>query len=426
MLPSVRASNQLAQLYWLERSVPRVPAIRGIEGEIGRALDALALPSANFSGRSIAVTAGSRGIASFREAVRGICSWLKRQGAHPFVVPAMGSHGGATAAGQRQILAGYGVTPDFIGAEVVASMETVSLGRTPEGFETFMDRAAADAGGILVLNRIKPHTSFSGKIESGLLKMIAVGLGKAEGAREFHRLARRHGWEPVLRAMADKAIGAGKVIAGVGLIENQFHEVCSVRAARAEAIPETEEEALLEARALVPRFPFEKLDLLVVDEIGKNVSGTGMDTKVIGRGVALAAGEAPEIRLIYARDLTAKSQGNALGVGLADFISERLYRRADLEKTYINVRTSLNFPLARLPMYFPNDRAAIESALAALGGPGAATQRLAWIRNTQRLNCLLVSEAVADELRASRDWRVLPEAYAMSFDADGNLISPLD
>ena len=413
-------SIPLAPLHLLERTSPSKPAIGNLDAEIAQVLAALAIPPGKLRGRRIGVTAGSRGIANLREAVRAACGWLGLQGARAFVFPAMGSHGGATAEGQRAVLASYGVTPDFVGAEVVSSMETVSLGQTPEGFEVFMDRAAYEADGILALNRIKPHTSFSGKIESGLIKMLAVGMGKIDGAREFHRLSRRHGWELVLRAMAAKALATGRILAGVGLIENEMHELCAARAALPQEIAAVEEAALLEARALVPRLPVAKLDLLIVNEIGKNISGTGMDTKVIGRGVSLPAGEGPEIRLIYVRDLTAESGGNAIGVGLADLIHERVYRRADLEKTYINVRTSLNPPLARLPMYFPSDREVVEFALASLGTPAPSAQRVAWIRNTQLLDRMLISAALSSEVADLEYWKLSPETHVPQFDLDNN------
>ncbi len=406
----------------LERMRPSLPAVENIESEIQASLAALQLPAARLEGRRIAVTAGSRGIASLREVVRAACAWLKAQGARPFVFPAMGSHAGATAEGQREYLAGYGVTPEFIGAEVLSSMETVSLGRTAEGMEVFTDRMAWEADGIVVLNRIKPHTAFSGKIESGLMKMIAVGMGKIQGAEEIHRASRRIGFEAAIRAAAGRVLASGKILCGLGLIENEMHQLAAIRPARPEEIPAVEEQALDLARRTVARLPFPQLDLLIVDEMGKNISGSGMDTKVIGRGIENGAAHAPAIRLIYVRDLTEASGGNALGVGMADLIHERLFRKVNLERTYINVRTSLNAPMARLPMYFSTDRAALNFAWAALGRPAPEGQQMAWIHNTLAVNRFAISEGLRAQAERLEGWRVSAETFEPHFDAAGNLL----
>jgi hypothetical protein len=337
----------------------------------------------------------------------------------------MGSHGGATAEGQRQILEDYGIAPEQIGAEVCSSMATACLGTAPEGFQVFMDRNASEADGVLVLNRVKPHTDFSGKIESGLLKMMAVGMGKEDGARETHRWGWKYGFEQVIRAMSGVTLASGKILCGLGVIENEQHEVCALRAARPEDIAAREEEALRIARPLVPRIPFSNLHLLVVDAMGKNVSGTGMDTKVIGRGVELQPGEAPEIGLIYARELTRESEGNAIGMGFADLIHDRLYQQVDFGKTYLNARVSLNPAAARLPVHLASDREALDLALGHLGSPAPEEQRLVWIRNTQELQRLGISAALAREAASLATWRLAPESSAVEFDSAGNAASLL-
>jgi len=408
----------------LERTSPTMPGVEDLDGEIRQSLSALAIPHKRLQGKSIAVTAGSRGIANLKEIIRSACDWLKAQGARPFVIPAMGSHGGATAEGQRLILEEYGVTPEAVGAEIISDMSTVRLGETTEGFQVHMDRNAWAADGVLVINRIKPHTDFNGKIESGLLKMIAVGLGKRDGAQETHRWGRKYGNEHVIRSMASVVFSTGKILCGLGVVENEMHQVAIVRAALPEGIVAMEEETLPVARRMVPRVPFSECQILIVDEMGKNISGTGMDTKVIGRGVRPQPPDGPQFNLIYVRNLSAASDGNAIGVGLADAIHERLYRRIDLNKTYMNVRTSLNPLMARLPMYMPSDREALAYLLATIGTPGPDDQRIIWIQNTLALDRVAVSCSLVNGANVPPGWRVLPGEFAMNFDHEDNLVSP--
>jgi len=404
---------------YLERISPSVPAVEHVEDEIRATLSGLNVPDEKLRGRSVGVTVGSRGVASLKEIVRAACQWLKDRGAHPFIFPAMGSHGGATAEGQRKVLEDYGVTPDYVAAPVLSSMETVLLGETSEGFPVYVDRLAWQADGIMVMHRVKPHTTFSGRVESGLLKMMAVGMGKAEGAREFHRAAQQSSYEKAIRAMSAKVLAGGKILCGLAVIENEMHQICALRAARSEGLVALDESCLAEARRLVPRLPFAKIDLLVVDEIGKNISGTGMDAKVIGRGFQFEPGEAPEIKLIYARDLTAESNGNALGIGLADFVHERLRRKIDFEKMYVNARTSMSHHLVRLPMVLCSDREALAFALEVLGQP---EPRIAWIRNTQYLDRLAISQRLALEAPAPTGWFLAPQVFQPGFGRDENLL----
>ena len=378
------------------------------------------------AGRSVAVTSGRRVIANRKESSKASCDWLKSQGAEPFVIPAMGSQGGATAEGQRLILEEYGVTPHFVGAEVKSDMATVQVGETAEGFKVNVDRNAWEADSILVINRIKPHTDFSGSIESGLLKMIAVGLGKREGAAVTHRWSRRYGNEHVIRSIAGVTLATGKVLCGLAVAENEMHQIAVVRAELPDGIVAVEEATLPIARNLVPRLPCAQFQLLVVDEMGKNISGTGMDTKVVGRGARPLPVDSPEIGLIYVRDLTVESDGNSIGVGMADAIHERFYRKIDLSKMYMNSRTSLNPTMARVPMYLPSDREAVDYLLATLGTPDAAEQRILWIRNTLELNRVAVSASFAQESAGLAGWQTLPEEFTLAFDAEGNLASPFE
>ena len=384
----------------------------------------LGLAAEKLRGRRIAITVGSRGIASLQEMVRAICGWLKAQGAQPFIIPAMGSHGGGTAEGQRQILAGYGITEAGVGAEVRSSMETVQVGTTPEGFPVFADRLAWESDGIVVVNRVKPHSDLSGDIESGMLKMMAIGLGKHEGATEGHKQIWKYGFEPTIRAVSAKILASGKILCGVAVVENEMHAVADVRAALPEGIVAAEESAIALARALMPRLPFRRLDLLIEDEMGKNISGAGMDTKVVGRAHGMAPGDGPAISVIFARDLTSESGGNAVGVGNADLIHERFYRKIDLQKTYVNAITALHPQGARLPMHMPSDRAALDLALGHLGSPDPGAQRCVWIRNTLSLNRIAISPLLREEIESPQHWRLAETPFSAEFDAAGDLCSP--
>lgn len=413
----------ISSFHFLERTSTSAPALANLEKEIHQVLDGLNVSAEKLEGRRIAVSVGSRGIASLQEIVRGVCGWLKVQGARPFIFPAMGSHGGATAEGQRKVLEDYGITPQSVGAEVRSSMDAVFLGQTPEGFRVFMDRNAWESDGVMVMNRVKPHTDFSGGIESGLLKMMAVGMGKIDGASEVHRWGWKFGFEKVLRAMSAVTLGSGKILAGLAVVENEAHQICAARAALPEGIVAQEESTLEMARGLVSRIPFPNLHLLIVDELGKNISGAGMDTKVIGRGVEHQPGEAPDIRLIYVRDVTPESSGNAVGVGFADLIHERLFRKIDFQKMYINARTSLNPEAASLPIYSASDRDALNLALGHLGSPDPDEQSIVWIRDTLQLSRMAISSRLAREAASLGGWRVTSESYEPEFDAAGNLTS---
>jgi hypothetical protein len=413
----------VASFYLLERTEPSLPKLDDLSGSILKTLSGLGIGAEKLRGKRVAVAVGSRGIASLQEIVGAVCGWLKAQGARPFIFPAMGSHGGGTAEGQRKILEEYGVTEDALGVEIRSSMETVLVGTTPEGFHVFMDRNAWESDGVVVVNRIKPHTDFSGKIESGLLKMMAIGMGKLEGATEGHRQSWKYGFETTIRAVSGKALASGKILFGVAVVENELHQIAAVRAALPEDFVEQEESTLQLARTLVPRIPFPAFHLLVVDEMGKDLSGTGMDTKVIGRGVELLPGEAPTISMIYVRDLTHKSGGNAVGVGFADVIHENLYQKIDFEKTYLNARTALNPAASRLPIHLPSDREALDLTLGHLGSPEPAEQRIVWIRNTLSLDRIAISAPLAREASALPRWRLLEGARPADFDPAGDLKS---
>lgn len=392
-------------------------------GDVAAAVRAALAPllaTGELRGARVAVTCGSRGIDRIAEAARGACQALSQAGAQPFVVAAMGSHGNATAEGQRRVLADYGITEAGVGVPVVSCMDAVRLGPSPSGVEVFMDRGAFQTGRILLLNRVKPHTTFDGDIESGLMKMMAVGLGKLEGARSFHGNAMRAGFTETIMEMARVSLATGRVWAGVGLVENDEHELAEVAAAHAAGIEELDRLLLLRARRMYSRLPFSELDLLIVDEIGKNIAGTGMDPKVIGRAphpdvAPLRLESTTRIRRIYARDLTAESKGNANGMGLADVIHKRLFDKIDFPTTYTNGRTALSFNPMRMPMHFDSDEAALEFLLGNLGSPAPEELRAARIRNTLAMSEFLASPAAVRQLAGNDRYEIGP-AQPLRFD----------
>lgn len=351
-------------------------------------------------GSRIAIAVGSRGIAELDRFVRAVVQWVRRCGAEPFIVPAMGSHGGATAEGQRAVLAGYGVTEENIGCPVRSSMEVVELPQGDLPTKVFLDRQAASADNTILINRIKMHTSFRGRYESGLMKMIAVGLGKHAQAQALHRLG-VDGLREMMPRVAGRILTHGNILLGLAIVENAYDEPMLVRAIRAPDIP-AEEPALLDiARANMPALPVDRLDVLIVDQIGKDISGLGMDPNVIGRLKIRGQPEpkSPDIRVITIHDLSAASHGNAIGMGLADIITRRLFDKIDFTSTYANVLTTTFLERAKVPIIADTDREAVRMALQACPVSRPDEVRLIRIRNTLRLDDLQVSLPVLNEIR---------------------------
>ena len=404
---------------------PSAPALADIPTAVRQTLESIRPVLREVPrGARIAVTAGSRGIHRIDEVIREICRGLREAGAEPFIVPAMGSHGGATAEGQRRMLEHLGVSEVRMGAPVVSSMETVSVGHTSSGIEVFMDRAAWECGRVFVANRVKPHTDFDGEVESGLLKIIAVGLGKLRGAEVFHRNAIRFGYEQTLLEMSRCSIASGKIIGGLCVVENDRHMLCDMGAAAGPELESLDRKFQARARELYPRLPFASLDLLIVDEFGKNISGSGMDAKVIGRPVhpelVLLNRERIKIRRIYVRDLTEESEGNATGIGFADLMHRRIFGKIDFNALYTNVATGLGLNAARIPMQVPNDCAGLELATRSMGFVDPSEVRMVWIRNTLSIINFRASSNCANELQDNPNYEIGP-LHEVSFDAEGNL-----
>jgi hypothetical protein len=373
----------------------------------------------------VALTAGSRGIANIPRILRAAVSFLKDLGARPFLVPAMGSHGGGTAEGQRQLLESYGITESFVGAPIRASMEVVSLGNTPEGYPVHLDRHASEADHIGVVGRVKPHTGYHGPIESGLMKMMMIGLGKHTGALAYHRILLEQPFDPVVRSVGRVVCARASIAFGLAIVENAYDETALIEAVRPQTFEEREEHLLTLAKRYLARLPFAEADLLIVDEIGKDISGSGMDTNVVGRKRAFRQAPPPDgqpnMRHIFVRGLTERTHGNATGIGLADFTTARLVDAMNYKATIINCLTAGYPEAANLPVYFDTDREVVDAALKIIGTRPAESARVMRIRNTLSLEEIEISEPCLGEPRAHGKFRVLGTALPLAFGTDGNL-----
>jgi hypothetical protein len=403
---------------WERPRVEDVPA--AVEAELAR----LRLTDKLQAGQTVAIAVGSRGIADISLIVRGVVRHFLGLGARPFIVPAMGSHGGGTAEGQQKILESYGVTEAFCGAPIRASMDTVVVDQAAEGFPIRFDRLASDADHVFVCARVKPHTSFVGRIESGLMKMLLIGLGKHDGAKVYHRAIHDFSFEQIVREVGARVLERCRILGGIAVVENAYNEVARL-AAVAPRDFETSDEALLKlAKQWMPRLPFDFAHILIVDEIGKNISGTGMDTNVVGRKFRdgrQALSETPVIRRIIVRGLTAATHGIAHGVGLADFCTTRLVRQTNREATWVNGLASGSVAISAFPLYFETDRELLDHSVAIIGLVEPPNAKILWIKNTLELAEVECSAAYLEEARERADLEILTGLHDLPLDADGNL-----
>ncbi len=375
-------------------------------------------------GHTVALTAGSRGIANIPVILKAAADFLKRLGAKPFIVPAMGSHGGGTAEGQRQVIESYGITEAFVGVPIRAAMDVKSLGTTPEGFPVYLDRHASEADHIGVVGRVKPHTGYHGAVESGLLKMMMIGLGKHVGALAYHRILLEQPYEAVVRSVGRWMRAHAPIAFGLGIVENAYDETALLEAVAPTDFEPREERMLALAKQWLAKLPYRAADLLIVDEIGKDISGSGMDTNVVGRKRAFRGQSSegqPQMRLIFVRGLTEKTHGNATGVGLADFTTKRLLQQMDYRATIINCLTAGYPEGATLPVHFDTDREVLDAALAIIGTREAQDARVMRIRNTLCLEELEISEPCLDERERATAFEPVGAARPLSVDVAGSL-----
>lgn len=388
-----------------------------------QALAAMGLAEQLKPGMTVAVGCGSRGIDQYAPIVKTVVEGLKGLDARPFVFPAMGSHGGATPLGQREVLETLGLTEQYLGCPIRATMDVVTLGTTSGGVPVYLDRFAAEADALLVVNRIKPHTNFRGPWESGLMKMLSIGAGKQRQAAAIHRLGvpgLRDAMPEVARTILQKV----PIVAGLAILEDARHEVTRLVGIPGRQIEQVERQLLDEVRAWQPKLPVRELDLLVIDRIGKDLSGTGMDPNVVGRCrmIDFAAFPEPVIRIVTVHDLSEQTHGNAIGIGMADLTTRRVADKFDPTSTYANVLTASSPARAAMPIVVETDREAIRLALDYMIGPVAPrAARVIRIRDTLNLATMEVSEPVLEAIRGRETIRVLRPPQPMAFDAAGRL-----
>ena len=376
------------------------------------------------AGSRVCLAVGSRGIDRIADVVAGAVSVLREHGAQVFVIPAMGSHGGATAEGQVEVLASLGVTAERIGCEIRASMDTVRLGDV-DGVPVFIDRIAHDEADLIVpVNRVKPHTDFSGPVESGLLKMIAIGLGKQLGADTFHGRG-FDSFAELIPRVAAFTLGHAPIPFGIALVENGYARLSRIEAVPAAGMELRERELKAEAEAFLARLPFDQLDVLVIDRIGKDISGLGMDSNVVGRYYNGPTGSPPFIQRIFVRDLTDETEGNAVGIGMADVVHRRAVARMDAVRTYMNCVTAKTPEGARIALTVESDRRGLDLAIASCLRVDPATTRIARIADTKHLEWFYASEPLLAELRERPDCSIEGEPAPMAFDSQGDLADPL-
>lgn len=401
------------------------PQVDDIPAAVRAEVAKLDLGSRVDKGQTVAISVGSRGIFSIALIIKSLVEELKKLGLEPFLVPAMGSHGGGTAEGQRAIIEGYGVTEEYTGAPIRATMDTVQVGQTGEGVPVFFDKYAYAADHVVVVGRVKPHTGFIGEIESGLHKMMLIGLGKHRGASLYHRAIVQYSFDQIIRSVGQTVIDRCGVLMGLGIVENQYDRTALIDAVPPEKFVEREKELLVLAKKWMPRLPFDRVDLLIIDEIGKEISGSGLDTNVVGRKYydhCAAEKEYPKVTRIYVRGLTEATHGNAAGIGNAEFVHRRAVEAMDREITYINCLTGNAPQGAAIPLHYDTDQKCLDVALGTIGLVEPQDARIVRIPNTLKLAEVLVSEAYQSAVDQRDDLSIVEPVKEMEFDGSGDLL----
>lgn len=391
--------------------------LENIEETLKRRLNDKNLPIRK--GQRIAITGGSRGIANYVDLMRIAVAYIKGKGAIPFIVPAMGSHGGATAEGQVEVLRNLGITEESVGAPIISSMDVVEVARTELNLPVYIDKNACEADGILLLNRVKPHTSIVGKYQSGLIKMLAIGLAKHVGAAMTHSLGTGYMNENMAR-VGLTALRHLNIVGGIAVIENGYDQLADVYVLRKEEIESEEPKILERAKAMVPRIPFDHIDALIVQEMGKEISGSGMDPAIVGRPINNQPNVGPDVKALGILSLTDRSEGNANGVGMGDFISLRLRNKINENATVINALTSVKPYIAKIPATLADDELVIKACIKAAGRIPTNQLKMVIVRNTSNLRYLWASKALAEKLDPQKG-KIITDYQKVPFDKQGNL-----
>lgn len=400
--------------------------IKDVVAIVTREIDGLNLGEKVKQDDSVAITGGSRGIASIDIITKTIVKKLKKIGAKPFVFPAMGSHGGATAEGQTKVLSNLGITEKNMDCPIKSDMEPVYLGQAALDYPIYIDKNAFAADHIIVVNRVKAHTKFKGPAESGLMKMMAIGMGKQKGASYYHKAAVRLSFPQIIENVGLEIMKLCPILFGLALVENAFHETCIIKAFKPADILEGEIELLKTAKQCMAKLPFEEIDVLIVDQIGKDISGTGMDTNVTGRNHDLLGDftTKPRVKRVFVRDLTEKSEGNAIGIGLADFAATRLVNKIDKRKTWMNAITGISPEKGAIPIHFDTDKEVLTACFQTIGDTPPSLARIVHIRNTLDVHRISVSRQYSEEITQNDTVKLLSEWSEMEFDSKGNIKNP--
>ncbi len=398
--------------------------IDDITERIKSEIDNLELGKVIKPGDRIAITGGSRGISNISTITKTVIDELVRLQGEPFIVPAMGSHGGATANGQINVLAGYGITEEIMGIPIKATMEVAKIGESKKGIPVYIDKNALTADHIVAINRIKPHTRFTGEIESGLIKMLLVGLGKDVGARIYHQAIIKYSFDQIAESILPIILTKLRVLFGLAIIENAYGNIADIRTILAENLLIEEPEIKKEAVKLMAKLPFKNIDLLIIDNMGKDISGTGMDTNIIGRkdeNLNNTSDMNTKISRIFVRDLTPNSHGNACGIGLADFTTRKLVNKINFQETYVNCITGLRPEGAKIPITFDCDKDAMDAAISTCCFNNIEDIKIVWIKSTLDLEKIIVSEGLLDDLNGRSDIEQISSAREITFGPQGDL-----
>ena len=397
----------------------KTPRIIDLESEIRSKLDEFGLKNIVKPDDTVAITASSRGISNQSTILKTIIDYLKELKTSPFIIPAMGSHGGGTAEGQLQILTDYGITEKAIGCPIKASMEVVEIGQSEFGTPVYLDKYASLADKIIIVNKINSHSEFVGDVESGVSKMCLIGIGKHEGAKTYHRIIDRFSWQRVSKSLLKVVLNNAPIVCGIAVVQNINNEPAQLHVLHPDEFLTKEPVLLRNYKELTEHIPFKEIELLIVDEMGKNIFGAGMDTNITGR----KEGSSMQIRWVFVRDLTDESHGNAQGVGLTDFTTKKLVDKIDYEKMYTNALTALRTDSPKLPIFLKNDKEVLKAIFDMMSEEERSNFRIVWIKNTLELRKIIVSEYFFDQVESRDNLSFIGEKEPIEFDSDGFLVN---